>query len=310
MALPTGAIIAYAGDEYALPVGWYLCNGKDGTPDLRGRFICGSPTPWEVSRTKYFSTATKWTEPGGKTMDITVTVPHIPKMGQKDNVYKPDLRGLFVRGVNHNSSADPDAALRRAPDGTMNAYYVGTLQGFATYVKRWMVSIPHFPKTWYDKEDDTLKEGNPNTIKTDRITGPRNVRCRDFQSKQHWSGFAKETRPDNAAVNYYIAAKATTMDGNAPGQKLTIDTVSDVTVEGVDLEPSINDHGETGEVSTGIAANVPTSRITNENILASKYGPVSRWNEGSLTSVTSGPSGESVTAPERMFVNFYIKAKE
>ena len=28
----------------AIPVGWHLCDGSDGTPDLRGRFLEGSET--------------------------------------------------------------------------------------------------------------------------------------------------------------------------------------------------------------------------------------------------------------------------
>jgi len=37
--LPAGSIIAYNKD--VAPEGWYLCDGKNGTPDLRGRFILG-----------------------------------------------------------------------------------------------------------------------------------------------------------------------------------------------------------------------------------------------------------------------------
>jgi len=35
--LPTGSIIAFNGSS--APQGWALCNGQNGTPDLRGRFI-------------------------------------------------------------------------------------------------------------------------------------------------------------------------------------------------------------------------------------------------------------------------------
>ena len=41
-SLPIGTIIAYNGPLSAIPVGWHLCDGTDGTPDLRGRFLEGS----------------------------------------------------------------------------------------------------------------------------------------------------------------------------------------------------------------------------------------------------------------------------
>lgn len=36
-----GIIVAYSGDISGIPVGWILCDGTNGTPDLRGRFIYG-----------------------------------------------------------------------------------------------------------------------------------------------------------------------------------------------------------------------------------------------------------------------------
>ena len=38
--LPTGSIIAF--NSYQIPNGWVICDGKNGTPDLRNRFIFGS----------------------------------------------------------------------------------------------------------------------------------------------------------------------------------------------------------------------------------------------------------------------------
>jgi hypothetical protein len=40
--VPLGGIIAYHGAVEAIPPGWALCDGTNGTPDLRGRFIRGS----------------------------------------------------------------------------------------------------------------------------------------------------------------------------------------------------------------------------------------------------------------------------
>lgn len=40
--IPSGAIIAWSGAESKIPIGWALCNGANGTPDLRGRFLLGA----------------------------------------------------------------------------------------------------------------------------------------------------------------------------------------------------------------------------------------------------------------------------
>ena len=39
---PVGGIIMWSGTIAAIPTGWALCNGSNGTPDLRNRFIIGA----------------------------------------------------------------------------------------------------------------------------------------------------------------------------------------------------------------------------------------------------------------------------
>jgi len=40
--LPTGMIVMWAGAVLSIPAGWNLCDGTNGTPDLRGKFITGA----------------------------------------------------------------------------------------------------------------------------------------------------------------------------------------------------------------------------------------------------------------------------
>lgn len=40
--VPIGAIILWSGTVIALPINWKICDGTNGTPDLRGKFIRGS----------------------------------------------------------------------------------------------------------------------------------------------------------------------------------------------------------------------------------------------------------------------------
>jgi hypothetical protein len=38
-SIPIGGIIMWSGSSSALPTNWKFCNGSNGTPDLRGRFV-------------------------------------------------------------------------------------------------------------------------------------------------------------------------------------------------------------------------------------------------------------------------------
>lgn len=39
--VPPGGVIIWTGEASAVPEGWALCDGTNGTPDLRGRFVLG-----------------------------------------------------------------------------------------------------------------------------------------------------------------------------------------------------------------------------------------------------------------------------
>jgi hypothetical protein len=43
--IPVGGIIIWSGSINNIPAGWRLCNGQNGTPDLRSRFIVGAGSP-------------------------------------------------------------------------------------------------------------------------------------------------------------------------------------------------------------------------------------------------------------------------
>lgn len=49
--IPTGVIVMWSGSIASIPSGWYLCNGSNGTPDLRDRFIVGAGSTYSVAAT-------------------------------------------------------------------------------------------------------------------------------------------------------------------------------------------------------------------------------------------------------------------
>ena len=51
MIIPRGIIAMWSGAANAIPDGWLLCNGSNGTPDLRNRFIVGAGSNYDVGDT-------------------------------------------------------------------------------------------------------------------------------------------------------------------------------------------------------------------------------------------------------------------
>jgi hypothetical protein len=49
--IPTGMISIWYGAIGSVPTGWYLCDGTNGTPDLRDRFVVGAGSTYSVAAT-------------------------------------------------------------------------------------------------------------------------------------------------------------------------------------------------------------------------------------------------------------------
>jgi hypothetical protein len=63
-SFPSGGIIMWSGSVASIPSGWVLCNGSNGTPDLRNRFVVGAGSSYAVAAT------------GGSTDSIVVSHTH------------------------------------------------------------------------------------------------------------------------------------------------------------------------------------------------------------------------------------------
>jgi len=49
--IPIGGIILWSGSIASIPANWALCNGSNGTPDLRDRFVIGAGNTYAVDAT-------------------------------------------------------------------------------------------------------------------------------------------------------------------------------------------------------------------------------------------------------------------
>jgi len=56
--VPVGGIIMWSGTVATIPNGWALCNGSNGTPDLRDKFIVGAGSTYSPSNTGGAATVT------------------------------------------------------------------------------------------------------------------------------------------------------------------------------------------------------------------------------------------------------------
>lgn len=57
-SVPIGGIIMWSGSTSTIPTGWALCNGSNGTPDLRNKFIIGAGSTYSPSNTGGAATVT------------------------------------------------------------------------------------------------------------------------------------------------------------------------------------------------------------------------------------------------------------
>lgn len=87
--IPAGMISLWYGSIGSVPTGWYLCDGTNGTPDLRDKFIIGAGTSYAVGAS------------GGSTT-ASLTTPNLPAHTHTATVTDP---GHFHSATYNNGSS-------------------------------------------------------------------------------------------------------------------------------------------------------------------------------------------------------------
>lgn len=75
--IPLGVISLWYGSIGSVPTGWYLCDGTNGTPDLRNKFVVGAGSTYSVAAT------------GGSTDAIVVSHTHTATSTSTSTVTDP-----------------------------------------------------------------------------------------------------------------------------------------------------------------------------------------------------------------------------
>ena len=168
--VPVGTITAYGGDTANMAAanrlreqGWLPCNGIS------------------VSREEYKELYNVIGSAFGSISDTTFQI--------------PDMRGLFLRGVDQGSKRDPEAGLRQAPAPNGNAGdKVGSVQEDQLKTHKHTVNAAHAGQAGGRSTGDPIA-----------VAGwPRNHANKEIEA----AGGA-ETRPKNIYVNWIIKAKHT-----------------------------------------------------------------------------------------------------
>lgn len=111
-SVPTGFIGIWSGIN--VPDGWALCDGSNGTPDLRGRFVLGSNSLHAIGST-------------GGSEEVTLTVEQMPKHLHGYSVYSKGGSGYGMymsstSGITYDSSTGYAGSSQ--PHSNMPPYYV------------------------------------------------------------------------------------------------------------------------------------------------------------------------------------------
>ncbi|MEO9964877.1 MAG: hypothetical protein ABJF11_03760 [Reichenbachiella sp.] len=123
--VPQGGIIMWYGSIASVPTGWALCNGSNGTPDLRDRFIVGAGSSYSPQST-------------GGSNSVTLSLAQIPSHNHgKGSLYTSSAGShrhstkINNLGLDHKGSA---TELGRGQDQTNAQVYYSDYAGTHSHV--------------------------------------------------------------------------------------------------------------------------------------------------------------------------------
>jgi hypothetical protein len=107
--VPKGAVVLWSGSSGSIPSGWALCNGANGTPDLRDKFVVGAGSAYAVGAT------------GGATShthDTAIGTPTTASAGAHSHTTATGTTGTGTTGTGtsgseagHTHSVDPPSSV-------------------------------------------------------------------------------------------------------------------------------------------------------------------------------------------------------
>lgn len=152
--VPKGAIMMWSGTIANIPSGWALCNGQNGTPDLRGRFIVGATNGVVMFDSKGYNYAIGAT--GGKNeVQLTAAQSGLPAHSHTMQ-YEGEHAHKITYWDNGDGANDTEYTNEWAVDGKENAYPAGG-GGSGTKVKSVRLSAS-YGDTWIGNDYIQMKK--------------------------------------------------------------------------------------------------------------------------------------------------------
>lgn len=108
-AIPSGIISMWSGSIASIPSGWFLCDGNNGTPDLRNRFIIGAGSTYAVAAT------------GGSADATLVSHTHTATSNVSDPGHLHSIASWAATGFNPGGSITASTQVQNASMNTNTA---------------------------------------------------------------------------------------------------------------------------------------------------------------------------------------------
>lgn len=105
--IPSGGIIMWSGSVVSVPTGWFLCDGANGTPDLRNRFVVGAGSTYAVNAT-------------GGADTVALTTAQMPAHGHTFSG-TTNTTGAHVHSYQNNVNGSFNGSNQDGDDGTRSS---------------------------------------------------------------------------------------------------------------------------------------------------------------------------------------------
>ena len=173
--VPTGLISLWSGSSSSIPSGWTICNGQNGTPDLRNRFVLGAGDTYAVDAT-------------GGNESITLSTSQMPSHSHSGT----------TGGQDQNHTHDSGNLGTNNTGGHTHTYI--DQQGHNEGYRPWKAGDNDCGAR--DKETDTDGAHSHNISGT--TTGQSNNHAHSFNTNSSGSGSSIDIRPKYYALCYIM----------------------------------------------------------------------------------------------------------
>jgi hypothetical protein len=119
--IPTGMINLWYGAIGSVPSGWYLCDGANGTPDLRDRFVVGAGSTYSVAATGGATDAIVVSHTHTATSTSTVTDPGHSHTADQPSAGSTAANGGIYYGQGGNRATGTSVTSITVATATTNA---------------------------------------------------------------------------------------------------------------------------------------------------------------------------------------------